>query len=85
MQVSTIIEDVWCFERRPQRERSGVDLDVLRSLRKKGHAKHSDLVAASKLSGMSTVSVLHTSHITKLLTVLAPRGGNQIIILSEKS
>src|ERR1700727_2956484 len=47
--VSTIIEDVRFFERCPQRERSDVDLDVDRSLRKKGHAKHSDLVAASKL------------------------------------
>jgi hypothetical protein len=52
--VSTIIEDVRLFKRRLQRERSDVDLDVLRSLRKKEDAKHSDLVAASKTHATSS-------------------------------
>ena len=48
--VSAIVEDVRLFERRPQRERSDVDQDVLRALRERAEAtlQVSNLVTASK-------------------------------------
>jgi hypothetical protein len=72
--VSSIIEDVRSFERRPQRDRSDVDLDALRSLRERADATLSNLVAASKThatsSGMSPVSLLDAaaSHVSATIT-----------------
>ena len=60
--VTNIIEDVKIFERRPQRDRSDVDADTLRSLQDRAGATLSNLVAATKThatsSGMSPVSLL---------------------------
>jgi len=72
--VTSIIEDVRLFERRPQRERSDVDLDALRSLRERAEATLTNLVAASKThatsSGMSPVSLLDAaaSHVSASIT-----------------
>jgi protein SPA2 len=72
--VTSIIEDVRSFERRPQRDRSDVDLDALRSLRERADATLSNLVAASKThatsSGMSPVSLLDAaaSHVSATVT-----------------
>jgi hypothetical protein len=72
--VSTIIEDVRLFERRPHRDRSDVDQDVLRSLRERAEATLSNLVAASRThatsSGMSPVSLLDAaaSHVSATIT-----------------
>jgi len=46
--VTNIIEDVKIFERRPQRDRSDVNPDALRSLRDRAEATLSNLVAATK-------------------------------------
>jgi len=72
--VTSIVEDVRSFERRPQRDRSDVDLDALRSLRERADATLSNLVAASKThatsSGMSPVSLLDAaaSHVSAAMT-----------------
>ena len=72
--VSAITEDVRLFERRPQRERSDVDQDVLRALRERAEATLSNLVTASKThatsSGMSPVSLLDAaaSHVSATVT-----------------
>ncbi|KAF8070406.1 hypothetical protein FPV67DRAFT_1017824 [Lyophyllum atratum] len=72
--VSAIIDDVRAFERRPQRDRSDVDSDALRSLRERAEATLSNLVAASKThatsSGMSPVSLLDAaaSHVSATIT-----------------
>lgn len=72
--VSAIVDDVRMFERRPQRERSDVDLDALRSLRERAEATLSNLVTASKThatsSGMSPVSLLDAaaSHVSATVT-----------------
>jgi protein SPA2 len=72
--VSAIVEDVRLFERRPQRERSDVDQDVLRSLRERAEATLSNLVTASKTHatslGMSPVSLLDAaaSHVSATVT-----------------
>lgn len=72
--VSAIIEDIHIFERRPQRERSDVDLDVLHSLCERAEATLSNLVTASKThatsSGMSPVSLLDAaaSHVSATVT-----------------
>lgn len=72
--VTNIIEDVKIFERRPQRDRSDVDTDVLRSLQERAEATLSNLVAAAKThatsSGMSPVSLLDAaaSHVSLTIT-----------------
>lgn len=72
--VTNIIEDVRSFERRPQRERSDIDLDALRSLGERADATLSNLVAATKThatsSGMSPVSLLDAaaSHVSVTIT-----------------
>ncbi|KAF5385935.1 hypothetical protein D9615_002290 [Tricholomella constricta] len=72
--VTAIVDDVRAFERRPQRERSDVDSEALRSLRERAEATLSNLVAASKThatsSGMSPVSLLDaaTSHVSAAIT-----------------
>lgn len=72
--VSAIVEDVRAFERRPQRERSDVDPEALRSLRERAEATLSNLVTASKThatsSGMSPVSLLDAaaSHVSATIT-----------------
>jgi len=72
--VTNIIEDVNIFERRPQRDRSDVNPDALRSLRDRAEATLSNLVAATKThatsSGMSPVSLLDAaaSHVSLTIT-----------------
>ena len=72
--VTNIIEDVKNFERRPQRDRSDVDADTLRSLQDRAGATLSNLVAATKThatsSGMSPVSLLDAaaSHVSLTIT-----------------
>ena len=72
--VTYIIEDVKIFERRPQRDRSDVNPDALRSLRDRAEATLSNLVAATKThatsSGMSPVSLLDAaaSHVSLTIT-----------------
>ena len=72
--VTNIIEDVKTFERRPQRDRSDVNPDALRSLRDRAEATLSNLVAATKThatsSGMSPVSLLDAaaSHVSLTIT-----------------
>lgn len=72
--VSAIVEDARLFERRPLRDRSDVDQDVLRSLRDRLEATLSNLVTASKThatsSGMSPVSLLDAaaSHVSATVT-----------------
>ena len=72
--VTNIIEDVKIFERRPQRDRSDVNPDALRSLRDRAEATLSNLVAATKThatsSGMSPVSLLDAaaSHVSLTIT-----------------
>ncbi|KAG6857734.1 hypothetical protein H0H87_004150 [Tephrocybe sp. NHM501043] len=72
--VTAIIDDVREFERRPQRERSDVDIDALHSLRDRAEATLSNLVAASKThatsSGLSPVSLLDAaaSHVSATIT-----------------
>ncbi|KAG6837808.1 hypothetical protein H0H93_016176 [Arthromyces matolae] len=72
--VTAIIDDVRTFERRPQRERSDVDPEALRSLRDRAEATLSNLVAASKThatsSGLSPVSLLDAaaSHVSTTIT-----------------
>ena len=72
--VTNIIEDVKIFERRPQRDRSDVDADTLRSLQERAGATLSNLVAATKThatsSGMSPVSLLDAaaSHVSLTIT-----------------
>ncbi|KAG6866201.1 hypothetical protein C0991_007226 [Blastosporella zonata] len=72
--VTAIVDDVRAFERRPQRERSDVDQDALRSLRERAEATLSNLVAASKThatsSGLSPVSLLDAaaSHVSATIT-----------------
>ncbi|KAK0460896.1 uncharacterized protein EV420DRAFT_1619444 [Desarmillaria tabescens] len=72
--VTSIIDDVRAFERRPSRDRSDVDLDTLRSLRERADATLGNLVAASKThatsSGMSPVSLLDAaaSHVSATIT-----------------
>jgi len=75
--VSAIVEDIRIFERRPQRERSDVDQEVLRSLCERAEATLSNLVTASKThatsSGMSPVSLLDAaaSHVSATVTEIA--------------
>ncbi|KAF8813736.1 hypothetical protein BYT27DRAFT_7180495 [Phlegmacium glaucopus] len=72
--VTNIIEDIKIFERRPQRDRSDVNPDALRSLRDRAEATLSNLVAATKThatsSGMSPVSLLDAaaSHVSLTIT-----------------
>ncbi|KAJ7594607.1 hypothetical protein C8J56DRAFT_821455 [Mycena floridula] len=72
--VSSIIEDVRNFERRPQRERSDVDVDALRALCDRADTTLSNLVTASKThatsSGLSPVSLLDAaaSHVSATIT-----------------
>lgn len=72
--VSAILDDVHNFERRPHRERSDVDLDLLQSLCERAEATLSNLVIASKThatsSGMSPVSLLDAaaSHVSATVT-----------------
>jgi len=72
--VTSIIEDVKAFERRPQRDRADVDVDALRSLRERADATLSNLVAATKThassAGMSPVSLLDAaaSHVSATVT-----------------
>lgn len=72
--VSSIQEDVQNFERRPQRERSDVDVDALRALSDRAETTLSNLVAASKThatsSGLSPVSLLDAaaSHVSATIT-----------------
>ncbi|KAI0941809.1 hypothetical protein AcW1_003600 [Taiwanofungus camphoratus] len=72
--VTTIVEDVRAFERRPRRDRSEVDLEALRALRERAEATLSNLVTASKThatsSGMSPVSLLDAaaSHVSFTIT-----------------
>lgn len=74
--VTSIIDDVRTFERRPTRDRADVDPDALRSLRERAEATLSNLVAASKThatsSGMSPVSLLDAaaSHVSATITEL---------------
>jgi protein SPA2 len=75
--VAAIVEDIKAFERRPLRERSDVDLDVLRSLRDRAEATLSNLVVASKThatsSGLSPISLLDAaaSHVSASITEMA--------------
>ena len=75
--VSLIVDDVRAFEKRPPRDRSDIDVDVLRSLRERAESTLSNLVAASKThatsSGMSPVSLLDAaaSHVSLTMTELA--------------
>lgn len=72
--VTNIIEDVKTFERRPQRDRSEFDPDALRTLRERGEATLTNLVAATKThassSGMAPVSLLDAaaSHVSATVT-----------------
>lgn len=72
--VTTIIEDVKAFERRPRRDRADVDVDALRVLRDRVEATLSNLVVATKThatsSGMSPVSLLDAaaSHVSLTVT-----------------
>ncbi|KAG6813745.1 hypothetical protein H0H92_007697 [Tricholoma furcatifolium] len=72
--VTAIVDDVRAFERRPQRERSDVDPEALRSLRERAEATLTNLVAASKThatsSGLSPVSLLDAaaSHVSATVT-----------------
>ncbi|KAF8160871.1 hypothetical protein B0H34DRAFT_765957 [Crassisporium funariophilum] len=72
--VTNIIDDVKNFERRPQRDRSDVDSDALRSLRERAEATLTNLTAATKnhasSSGMSPVSLLDAaaSHVSLTIT-----------------
>jgi protein SPA2 len=72
--VTAIVEDVRAFERRPQRERSDVDLDALRSLRERADSTLSNLATAAKThatsSGLSPVSLLDAaaSHLSATVT-----------------
>ncbi|KAG5341528.1 hypothetical protein C0989_009889 [Termitomyces sp. Mn162] len=72
--VTAIVDDVRAFERRPQRERSDVDSEALRSLRERAEATLSNLVTASKThatsSGLSPVSLLDAaaSHVSATIT-----------------
>lgn len=72
--VTNILDEVKAFERRPQRDRGDVDVEVLRSLRERAEATLSNLVAASKThassSGMSPVSLLDAaaSHVSVTIT-----------------
>lgn len=72
--VSSVIEDVRAFERRPQRDRSDVDLDALRSLRERMETTLSNLTTATKThatsSGLSPVSLLDAaaSHLSVTIT-----------------
>ncbi|KAG7449778.1 uncharacterized protein BT62DRAFT_885871 [Guyanagaster necrorhizus] len=75
--VTSIVDDVRAFERRPQRDRSDIDLDTLRSLRERADATLGNLVAASKThatsSGMSPVSLLDAaaSHVSATITEIS--------------
>lgn len=75
--VTTIVDDVRAFERRPRRDRSEVDVDALRSLRERAEATLSNLTAAAKThatsSGMSPVSLLDAaaSHVSATVTDIA--------------
>lgn len=72
--VTAILDDVRAWERRPQRERSDVDLEALHSLCERSEATLSNLVAASKThatsSGLSPVSLLDAaaSHVSVTIT-----------------
>ncbi|KAG5645418.1 hypothetical protein DXG03_006242 [Asterophora parasitica] len=72
--VTAIVDDVRAFERRPQRDRSDVDPDALRSLRERAEATLSNLVVATKThatsAGMSPVSLLDAaaSHVSAAIT-----------------
>ncbi|KAI0753047.1 hypothetical protein C8Q80DRAFT_1149566 [Daedaleopsis nitida] len=72
--VTAIIEDVRAFERRPQRDRAEVDLEVLQSLRERLDATLSNLVTAAKThatsAGMAPVSLLDAaaSHVSATVT-----------------
>ncbi|KAL4249268.1 hypothetical protein ABKN59_007261 [Abortiporus biennis] len=72
--VSTILDDVKNFERRPPRSRTDVDFDNLRSLRDRAEATLSNLVTASNThatsAGMSPVSLLDAaaSHVSSTIT-----------------
>ncbi|CAL1711181.1 unnamed protein product [Somion occarium] len=75
--VTTIVEDVRLFDRRPRRDRSEVDVEALRALRERAEATLSNLVTASKThatsSGMSPVSLLDAaaSHVSSTITEIA--------------
>ncbi|KAG6884997.1 hypothetical protein C0993_006648 [Termitomyces sp. T159_Od127] len=72
--VTAIVDDVHAWEHRPQRERSDVDSEALRSLCERAEATLSNLVAASKThatsSGLSPVSLLDAaaSHVSITVT-----------------
>lgn len=72
--VTNIIEDVKTFERKPQRDQPEFDPDALRTLRERGEATLTNLVAATKThassSGMAPVSLLDAaaSHVSATVT-----------------
>ncbi|OCH92044.1 hypothetical protein OBBRIDRAFT_774139 [Obba rivulosa] len=72
--VTAIVDDVRAFERKPRRDRSEIDFDVLRALRDRADATLSNLVTAAKThatgSGMSPVSLLDAaaSHVSATVT-----------------
>ncbi|KAF8995499.1 hypothetical protein BDQ17DRAFT_1545214 [Cyathus striatus] len=74
--VTNIIEDVRAFERRPQRDRSDVDSEVLKALRVRADSTLANLAAAAKThatsSAMSPVSLLDAaaSHLSATITEL---------------
>lgn len=72
--VTSILDDVKAFERRPQRDRGEVDTEDLSMLRERAEATLSNLVTASKThassAGMSPVSLLDAaaSHVSVTIT-----------------
>ena len=72
--VTSILDDVKAFERRPQRDRGEVDTEDLNMLRERAEATLSNLVTASKThasgAGMSPVSLLDAaaSHVSVTIT-----------------
>lgn len=72
--LTTIVEDVRAFERRPRRDRAEVDVDALQALRERAEATLGNLVVAAKThatsSGMSPVSLLDAaaSHVSLTVT-----------------
>lgn len=72
--VTSIVEDIRMFERRPRRDRAEIDSDTLRALQDRLEATLSNLVSASKThatsNGMSPVSLLDAaaSHVSSTVT-----------------
>ncbi|KZT19829.1 hypothetical protein NEOLEDRAFT_1141535 [Neolentinus lepideus HHB14362 ss-1] len=72
--VSTIVEDVRMFERRPSQDRMEVDAEALKAMRDRAEATLSNLVAVAKShatsNGMAPVSLLDAaaSHVSAVVT-----------------